>query len=111
LRQGRPATRRAVAAPPSAAPAQPLPARRHPHLPQEEEETLDRLVERWLLSRGASLEQQVAALRLLAAALDAWLFQWPLTEENMMEKLVSRCPGQHGCCSGPRPRRTCRRSW
>lgn len=33
------------------------------------------MVERWLLSRSASLEQQVAVLRLLAAALDAWLFQ------------------------------------
>jgi len=45
------------------------------------------VVDNWVLSRTATLEQQVAGLRLLHACLDCWLFQYPLTEESLVEKL------------------------
>lgn len=64
------------------------PARSAPPPQGQEEEAFDRLVDRWVLARAAVPEQQAAALRLLAAVLDAWLFQWPLTEEPFMERLV-----------------------
>lgn len=54
---------------------------------QEEEDIYDRVYDRWVLSRSATLEQQVAGLRLLHACLDCWLFQYPLTEESLLEKL------------------------
>jgi hypothetical protein len=44
-------------------------------------------VDNWISARTATLEQQVAGLRLLHACLDCWLFQYPLTEENLVEKL------------------------
>jgi hypothetical protein len=55
--------------------------------PQDEEDTYDSIVENWISARTATLEQQVAGLRLLHACLDCWLFQYPLTEENLVEKL------------------------
>jgi len=38
-------------------------------------------------SRNATLEQQVAGLRLLLATLECWLFHYPLTEESLVELL------------------------
>jgi hypothetical protein len=55
--------------------------------PQDEEDTYDLIVDNWILARTATLEQQVAGLRLLHACLDCWLFQYPLTEESLVEKL------------------------
>lgn len=46
---------------------------------QDDEDTYDAVVDSWVTARGASLEQQVAGLRLLHACLDCWLFQYPLT--------------------------------
>jgi hypothetical protein len=54
---------------------------------QDEEELYDAIVDQWVSSRSATLEQQVAGLRLLLACLDCWLFQYPLTEEALVEKL------------------------
>lgn len=44
-------------------------------------------MDQWVSARSATLEQQVAGLRFLLACLDCWLFQYPLTEESLMEKL------------------------
>lgn len=49
---------------------------------QDDEDTYDAVVDTWITARGASLEQQVAGLRLLHACLDCWLFQYPLTGEH-----------------------------
>jgi hypothetical protein len=65
--------------------AHPSPASPHHH--QDEEDTYDAIVDNWVLSRTASLEQQVAGLRLLHACLDCWLFRYPLTEDSLVEKL------------------------
>lgn len=54
---------------------------------QDEEEIYDTIVDSWISSRSASIEQNVAGLRLLLACLDCWLFQYPLTEESLVEKL------------------------
>jgi HIV-1 Vpr-binding protein len=54
---------------------------------QDEEELYDAIVDQWVSARSATLEQQVAGLRLLLACLDCWLFQYPLTEEALVEKL------------------------
>ena len=54
---------------------------------QDDEDTYDALVDSWVSARTATLEQQVAGLRLLHACLDCWLFQYPLTEEPLVEKL------------------------
>ncbi|KAF6254729.1 hypothetical protein COO60DRAFT_1642091 [Scenedesmus sp. NREL 46B-D3] len=54
---------------------------------KDEEELFDAIVDQWLSARSATLEQQVAGLRLLLACLDCWLFQYPLTEEALVEKL------------------------
>ena len=47
----------------------------------------DQVCEAWVSSRSASLEQQVAGLRLLLALLEPWQFQYPLTEEPLVERL------------------------
>ena len=54
---------------------------------QDDEDTYDAICDSWISARTASLEQQVAGLRLLHACLDCWLFQYPLTEESLVEKL------------------------
>eukprot|EP00878_Enallax_costatus_P035651 GHUV01039838.1.p1 GENE.GHUV01039838.1~~GHUV01039838.1.p1 ORF type:complete len:184 (+),score=10.48 GHUV01039838.1:998-1549(+) len=54
---------------------------------KDEEEIYDAIVDNWISPRSASLEQNVAGLRLLLACLDCWLFQYPLTEESLIEKL------------------------
>lgn len=54
---------------------------------QEDEDTYDAVVDNWVSARTATLQQQVAGLRLLHACLDCWMFQYPLTEEGLVEKL------------------------
>lgn len=54
---------------------------------QDEEDIYDAIVDNWISPRSATLEQNVAGLRLLLACLDCWLFQYPLTEEALVEKL------------------------
>lgn len=54
---------------------------------QDDEDTYDAVVDNWISSRTATLEQQVAGLRFLHACLDCWLFQYPLTEESLVEKM------------------------
>ncbi|KIY96542.1 HIV-1 Vpr-binding protein [Monoraphidium neglectum] len=54
---------------------------------KEEEDVYDKICDTWVQSRNATLEQQVAGLRLLLATLECWLFQYPLTEEALVERL------------------------
>lgn len=53
----------------------------HPPLLQDEEAAFEGVLEGMVLARGATLEQQVAGLRLLGSVLDCWGFQYPLTDE------------------------------
>jgi hypothetical protein len=48
---------------------------------QDEEAAFEGVLEGMVLARQATLEQQVAGLRLLGAVLDCWGFQYPLTDE------------------------------
>ncbi|KAK9811850.1 hypothetical protein WJX72_011159 [[Myrmecia] bisecta] len=54
---------------------------------KDEEEMFDNITEHWLQNRRAPLEQCVAALRFLLACLTCWQFQFPLTEDSLVEKL------------------------
>jgi len=54
---------------------------------QDAEDIYDGIVDSWVVSRSATLEQQVAGLRLVMACLECWLYQYPLTEESLVQKL------------------------
>ena len=50
----------------------------------------DRVAEGWVLSAGATPQQQARGLRFLLAVLTCWQFEYPLTEEAFIEN-VQRC--------------------
>ena len=50
----------------------------------------DRVAEGWVLSGGATPQQQAVGLRFLLAVLTCWQFEYPLTDEAFMED-VQRC--------------------
>lgn len=64
---------------------------------------VDRVTDSWVLNRSASLEQQAVALRLLAALLTAWQFQYPLTEESFMELVVTWASDMGSARAAPAP--------
>ncbi len=54
---------------------------------QENDQLLDRVTEGWVLSRGASREQQAVGLRFLLAVQSCGQFDFPLSEEAFMEEI------------------------
>ena len=50
----------------------------------------NRIAEGWVLSAGATPQQQALGLRFLLAVLTCWQFEYPLTEEAFIES-VQRC--------------------
>eukprot|EP00775_Hariotina_reticulata_P010779 gene10778-10935_t len=54
---------------------------------KDAEDIYDGIVDSWVVSRSATLEQQVAGLRLVLACLECWMYQYPLTEESLVQKL------------------------
>lgn len=47
----------------------------------------DKVCDGWVRSRASTPEQRAAGLRLLLAVLECTLFQYPLTEEPLVEAL------------------------
>lgn len=63
------------------------PSQHYHHCVQDYGDAYEDVIARWLLSRSATLEQQVAALRLALAVCNCWGFHYPLTEEEVPDML------------------------
>ncbi|MEW5311080.1 MAG: hypothetical protein WDW38_002823 [Sanguina aurantia] len=67
---------------------------------KENEHLYDMLSDTWILPRSPPLEQQVAGLRLVLATCSCWGYQFPLTEEELLTKVLRwALEGLAVCCA------------